>query len=90
MGCYNLIHNFNSECIFLTRMGDSVSMLLDIFPGRNYSGIKLWFKTKRFFHYFNDMYFHARKIKGERVCVHFIRKNAASVASYQPRSSKIL
>jgi hypothetical protein len=52
-------------------MGGSVSMLLDIFPGRNYSGIKLWFKTKRFFHYFNDMYFPTRKIKGERVCVHF-------------------
>ena len=70
MGCYNLIHNFNSECIFLTRMGGSVSMLLDIFPGRNYSGIKLWFKTKLFFHYFNDMYFHARKNKDKRSDIH--------------------
>ena len=52
MGCYGLIHNFNSECIFLTRMRGDISMLLDIFPGRNYSRIKLWFETKRFFHYF--------------------------------------
>ena len=33
-------------------MRGDISMLLDIFPGRNYSRIKLWFETKRFFHHF--------------------------------------